>query len=60
MILSLAESNPAIFQLLAGKKTVTRQLEKLARLKDLMDTNQEDLKSKQREDWTRWMKQYRS
>nr|XP_023671011.1 selenoprotein O isoform X2 [Paramormyrops kingsleyae] len=60
MILSLAESNPAIFQLLAGKKMVTRQLEKLARLKELMDTNQEVLRSKQREDWTRWMKQYRS
>ncbi|KAG5830445.1 hypothetical protein ANANG_G00310700 [Anguilla anguilla] len=59
MVLSLAESNPALFQMLADKKAVSKQLERLARLKELVDTNQEDLRAKQREDWTRWVRQYR-
>lgn len=59
MVLSLAESNPALFQMLADKKAVSKQLERLARLKELVDTNQEDLRAKQREDWARWAKQYR-
>ncbi|KAJ8245333.1 hypothetical protein GJAV_G00269660 [Gymnothorax javanicus] len=59
MVLSLAQSNPALFQMLAGQKGLSKQLERLARLKELLDTNQEDLQAKQREDWTRWVKLYR-
>ncbi|KAJ8374107.1 hypothetical protein SKAU_G00046870 [Synaphobranchus kaupii] len=59
MVLSLAQSNPALFEMLADKASVSKQLERLARLKELVDTNPEDLKAKQREDWTRWVKQYR-
>uniref|UniRef100_A0A8C9VEA8 Selenoprotein O n=1 Tax=Scleropages formosus TaxID=113540 RepID=A0A8C9VEA8_SCLFO len=60
MVLSLAQSNPALFQLVADRKTVSRQLERLARLKELMETNEEELRVKQRDDWTRWVHQYRS
>ncbi|KAG7454540.1 hypothetical protein MATL_G00260730 [Megalops atlanticus] len=59
MVLSLAQSSPALFQMVADRKSVSRQLERLGRLKELMETNQEDLTAKQREDWTRWVKQYR-
>ncbi|XP_061085514.1 protein adenylyltransferase SelO-1, mitochondrial-like [Conger conger] len=59
MVLSLAQSNPALFQMLADQKGVSKQLERLARLKELVDTNQDDLRAKQREDWSRWVKQYR-
>ncbi|MFT7799201.1 selenoprotein O isoform X1 [Arapaima gigas] len=59
MVLSLAQSNPALFQLVADKKTMSRQLERLGRLKELMETSEEELRAKQREDWTRWIRQYR-
>ncbi|KAG9331241.1 hypothetical protein JZ751_019716 [Albula glossodonta] len=60
MVLSLAQTNPALFEMVSDKRTVARQLERLARLKELMDTNQEDLRAKQRDDWARWVKCYRN
>uniref|UniRef100_A0A9J7XA75 Selenoprotein O n=1 Tax=Cyprinus carpio carpio TaxID=630221 RepID=A0A9J7XA75_CYPCA len=59
MLLSMAQSNPALFQMISDRKTVARQLERLSRLKELMDTTAEQLRAKQTEDWSRWIKKYR-
>lgn len=59
MLLSMAQSNPTLFQMLSDKSTLVRELEKLSRLKELMDTNEEQLKSKQTEDWICWIQKYR-
>ncbi|KAL7878663.1 hypothetical protein AOLI_G00096370 [Acnodon oligacanthus] len=59
MLLSMAQSNPTLFNILSDRKTVARQLEKLSRLKELLETTEEELKAKQTEDWTCWIKQYR-
>lgn len=59
MLLSMAQSNPSLFQMISDRRTVARQLEKLSRLKDLLETSQEELKAKQAEDWRRWITSYR-
>lgn len=59
MLLSMAQSNPALFQMISDRKTVARQLERLSRLKELMDTTAEQLWAKQNEDWSCWIKKYR-
>uniref|UniRef100_A0A672H0F4 Selenoprotein O n=1 Tax=Salarias fasciatus TaxID=181472 RepID=A0A672H0F4_SALFA len=59
MLLSLAQSNPSLFQMISDRATIARQLDKLSRLKDLMETSQEELKAKQAEDWTAWITRYR-
>lgn len=59
MILSLAESSPGLFNMTANRPEVAKQLEKIGRLKELLETNQEDLKGKQRDDWLIWMNKYR-
>lgn len=59
MLLSMAQSNPTLFQMLSDKSTLVRELEKLSRLKELMDTSEEQLKSKQTEDWISWIQKYR-
>ncbi|CAB1450778.1 unnamed protein product [Pleuronectes platessa] len=59
MLLSMAQSNPALFQMISDRTTIARQLEKLSRLKDLMETSREELRVKQAEDWTRWIAGYR-
>lgn len=59
MLLSMAQSNPALFQMISDRKTVARQLEILSRLKELMDTTAEQLRAKQTEDWSCWIKKYR-
>lgn len=59
MLLSMAQSNPSLFQMISDRRTVARQLEKLSRLKDLLDTSQEELRVKQAEDWRRWITIYR-
>ncbi|KAI3370800.1 hypothetical protein L3Q82_007336 [Scortum barcoo] len=59
MLLSMAQSNPALFQMISDRMTVARQLDRLSRLKDLMETSQEELKTKQADDWTRWITRYR-
>uniref|UniRef100_A0A8C2JYX4 Selenoprotein O n=1 Tax=Cyprinus carpio TaxID=7962 RepID=A0A8C2JYX4_CYPCA len=59
MLLSMAQSNPALFQMISDRKTVARQLERLSRLKELMDTTAEQLRAKQTEDWSCWIRKYR-
>ncbi|KAK2842004.1 hypothetical protein Q5P01_012204 [Channa striata] len=59
MLLSMAQSNPALFQMISDRMTIARQLERLSRLKDLMETSQEELEAKQAEEWTSWIKHYR-
>uniref|UniRef100_A0A665V301 Selenoprotein O n=1 Tax=Echeneis naucrates TaxID=173247 RepID=A0A665V301_ECHNA len=59
MLLSMAQSNPALFQMISDRMTIARQLDKLSRLKDLMETSQEELKTRQAEEWTRWIARYR-
>lgn len=59
MLLSMAQSNPTLFQMISDRATIARQLERLGKLKDLMETTQEELKTKQAEDWTSWITQYR-
>ncbi|XP_067090912.1 selenoprotein O1 isoform X2 [Osmerus mordax] len=59
MLLSMAQSNPSLFQMISDRRTVSRQLEKLSRLKDLMGTSQEELRAQQAEDWGRWITSYR-
>lgn len=59
MLLSMAQSNPTLFHMISDRMSVARQLEKLSKLKDLMETSQEDLRAKQAEDWARWITSYR-
>lgn len=59
MLLSMAQSNPALFQMISDRATIARQLDKLSKLRDLMEISQEELKTKQAEDWTRWITHYR-
>lgn len=59
MLLSMAQSNPALFQMISDRMTLARQLDRLGRLKDLMETSQEELKTKHAEEWTQWVKRYR-
>lgn len=60
MILSLAQSNPVMFSMVAEQPDVAKQLERMGRLKELMETNENELKEKQHEDWSRWVKRYKS
>uniref|UniRef100_A0A1A8ETQ3 Selenoprotein O n=1 Tax=Nothobranchius korthausae TaxID=1143690 RepID=A0A1A8ETQ3_9TELE len=59
MLLSLAQSNPSLFQMISDRATIARQLDKLGKLKDLMETSQEELRAKQAEEWTSWITRYR-
>lgn len=59
MALSMAQTNPAMFGLVADRPEVAHQLEKMGRLKELLSTNQDELRAKQREDWLLWISQYR-
>lgn len=58
MLLSLAQSNPALFQMIADRATIARQLDRLSKLKDLMETTQQGLKTKQAEEWSHWVTRY--
>nr|XP_061813304.1 protein adenylyltransferase SelO-1, mitochondrial-like isoform X1 [Nerophis lumbriciformis] len=59
MLLSLAQSNPALFQMVSDRATIARQLSKLEKLKELMETDEEGLKARQTDEWTRWIARYR-
>lgn len=59
MLLSMAQSNPTLFQMISDRATIARQLDKLSKLRDLMETNQEDLSTKHAEEWSSWIKRYR-
>ncbi|KAK7891673.1 hypothetical protein WMY93_023636 [Mugilogobius chulae] len=59
MLLSLAQTNPPLFQMISDRATIARQLDKLSKLKDLMESSEEELKIKQEDDWTAWIRRYR-
>lgn len=59
MILSMAQTNPVMFGLVADSPGVSEQLERMGRLKELLETDQDELKKKQRDDWIRWVSRYR-
>lgn len=59
MILSMAQTNPVMFDMVADRPGVSKQLELMGRLKELLETDQEKLNEKQRDDWIRWVCQYR-
>lgn len=59
MLLSMAQSNPALFQMISDRATIARQLDRLSKLRDLMEISQEELKTKQAEEWSRWIARYR-
>uniref|UniRef100_A0A8C1JHG3 Selenoprotein O n=1 Tax=Cyprinus carpio TaxID=7962 RepID=A0A8C1JHG3_CYPCA len=59
MILSMAETNPGMFNMVANQPEVAKQLEKIGRLKELLVISEVELKIKQRDHWQRWVKQYR-
>uniref|UniRef100_A0A671VIF9 Selenoprotein O n=1 Tax=Sparus aurata TaxID=8175 RepID=A0A671VIF9_SPAAU len=59
MILSMAQTNPVMFGMVADTPGVSQQLERMGRLKGLLETDQGELKEKQREDWIRWVSRYR-
>lgn len=59
MILSMAQTNPVMFGMVADTPGVSQQLERMGRLKELLETDQDELKEKQREDWIRWVSRYR-
>ncbi|XP_037616138.1 selenoprotein O2 isoform X2 [Sebastes umbrosus] len=59
MILSMAQTNPVMFGMVADQPAVSQQLEQMGRLKELLETDQNELKKKQRDDWIRWVSRYR-
>ena len=59
MLLSMAQSNPALFQMISDRKTIGRQLEKLNKTQELAEINQEELKAQQAGEWIGWITSYR-
>lgn len=59
MLLSLAQTNPAMFGMVTDSPGVAQQLELMGRLKELLETDQDELKRKQRGDWIHWVSRYR-
>ena len=58
-LLNMAQNNPALFQMLSQGRNLTKQLERLSRLKELMELSEDQLREKQLEDWTSWLTLYR-
>ncbi|KAM7414206.1 hypothetical protein PAMA_019159 [Pampus argenteus] len=58
VLISMAQSNPSLFQMISDR-TIARQLDRFSTLKDLMETSEEELKTKHAEEWTRWIMCYR-
>jgi len=59
MLHSMAQSNPALFQMISDRTTIAKQLDRLRKLNDLIETGQEELRAKQAEEWSRWITRYR-
>lgn len=59
MILSMAQTNPVMFSIVTDRPGVAQQLERIGRLKELLETDQDELKKKQRDDWIHWVSRYR-
>ncbi|XP_067438211.1 selenoprotein O2 [Thunnus thynnus] len=59
MILSMAQTNPVMFGMVADRPGVSHQLDLMCRLKELLETDQDELKEKHHDDWIRWVSRYR-
>jgi len=55
----MAQTNPVMFGIVADRPDVAQQLELMGRLKELLETDQDELKKKQRDDWIHWVRKYR-
>uniref|UniRef100_A0A3Q2PDJ9 Selenoprotein O n=1 Tax=Fundulus heteroclitus TaxID=8078 RepID=A0A3Q2PDJ9_FUNHE len=59
MLLSMAQSNPSLFEMISDRATIARQLDRMSKLKVLMETSEEELRSRQAQEWTSWITLYR-
>ncbi|XP_061570651.1 selenoprotein O2 [Cololabis saira] len=59
MILSMAESDPVMCGVAAEQPALARQLELIRRMKEIVETDEDPLKEKLRDDWLRWVCKYR-
>lgn len=59
MILSMAQTNPVMFEMVEDTSDVSKQVERMRQLKELLETNEDELRQKQRDDWVRWVSLYR-
>ncbi|MED6286183.1 Protein adenylyltransferase SelO-1, mitochondrial [Characodon lateralis] len=59
MLLSMAQSNPTLFEMISDRATIARQLDRMSKLKVLMETSQEELRARQAQEWTSWITLYR-
>ncbi|XP_066561595.1 selenoprotein O1 isoform X2 [Amia ocellicauda] len=59
MIMTLAQSNPSLFQFLSDRKSVSQELQRLERFKELLEMSEEQLRERQREAWKCWLYKYR-
>ncbi|KAM4553778.1 selenoprotein O1 [Fundulus diaphanus] len=59
MLLSMAQSNPSLFEMISDRGTIARQLDRMSKLKVLMETSEEELRARQAQEWTSWITLYR-
>uniref|UniRef100_A0A3P9QAZ8 Selenoprotein O n=2 Tax=Poecilia reticulata TaxID=8081 RepID=A0A3P9QAZ8_POERE len=59
MLLSMAQSNPALFEMISDRATIARQLDRMSKLKVLLETSQDELRARQAQEWTSWIALYR-
>lgn len=55
----MAQTNPVMFDMVADRPDVSKQLELMGRLKELLEADQDQLREKQRDDWIHWVSRYR-
>ncbi|MGH0192505.1 UNVERIFIED_CONTAM: hypothetical protein FKN15_016732 [Acipenser sinensis] len=59
MILTLAQSNPRLFQFLSSKKGVSKELERIEKLSELQEVTEAELRERHGTLWTEWLHKYR-
>lgn len=59
MLLSMAQSNPSLFEMISDRATIARQLDRMSKLKVLIETNQDELRARQAQEWSSWITLYR-
>lgn len=55
----MAQTNPVMFEMAEDTSDVSKQVERMRQLKELLETNQDELRQKQHDDWIRWVSLYR-
>lgn len=60
MILTLAQSNPRLFQFLSSKKGVSKELERIEKLSELQEVTEAELRERHGTLWTEWLHKYRA